>query len=130
MTSRWKWVVTKEVALPSALAPNTRRIIDEKSALVAITTQEGIDGYREKATRTAHVEQIELISFMELLPVLKRTRQSIPLWRNVAEQSRWMEPEESQPSDICHLREQTHHQLIDEEREICSAALKKLVDII
>ena len=69
----------QRVALPSALTPNTRRIIDEKSALVAITRQEGIDGYREKAMRTAHVKQIELISFMELLPVLKWTRQSIPL---------------------------------------------------
>ena len=88
-------------ALPSALAVHTRRIIGEKSALVAITTQEGIDGYREKAMRTAHVEQIELINITELLPVLKWTRQSIPLWRNVAEQSRWMEPEESQPSDSC-----------------------------
>ena len=31
------------------LAANTRRIIGEKSTPVAITTKEGVDGYREKS---------------------------------------------------------------------------------
>ena len=60
----------ESAVLPSAVAANTRRRIAEKSTPVAIATQEGFDGYREKA----------------------------PLWRSVAEQSRWVEPEESKSS--------------------------------
>ena len=47
--------VDESAAWPSALAANTKRRIAEKSAPVAITTQEGIDGYREQAMRIASV---------------------------------------------------------------------------
>ena len=55
----------EKVALLSALAANTRRSIAEKASpakiqssrsAVAITTSEGIDGYRAKAMRIASVE--------------------------------------------------------------------------
>ena len=50
----------ESAALPSALAANTRRILPEKSTPVAVTTQKGIDGHREKAMRIACVEHVEL----------------------------------------------------------------------
>ena len=62
-------------ALPSAMEPNTRRRLAEKtspaeahtsSLAVAITTQEGVDGYREKAMRIASVAQAESGNIMEL----------------------------------------------------------------
>ena len=56
----------ESAALPSALAANTRRRIAENSAPVAVTTQEGIDGYREQAKMIASVEQVELGNIMEL----------------------------------------------------------------
>ena len=37
-----------------------------KSEPLAVTTQEAVDGYREKAMRIASVEQIELGNIMEL----------------------------------------------------------------
>ena len=45
---------------------SARRRIAEKSAPVAATTQEGIDGHREKAKRIASGEQVELGNIMEL----------------------------------------------------------------
>ena len=52
--------------LPAAPSVNTRRRIVGKSEPVAVTTQEAVDGYREKAKRIASVEQIELGNIMEL----------------------------------------------------------------
>ena len=54
-------------ALPAAPSANTRRRIVVKSEPMAVTTQEAVDGYREKAMRIASVEQIELGNIMELL---------------------------------------------------------------
>ena len=51
---------------PIALAANTRRRIAVKSAPLAVTTQEGINGYRGKTMRIASVEQVELANIMEL----------------------------------------------------------------
>ena len=43
-------------ALPAAPSANTRRRIVVKSEPMAVTTQEAVDGYREKAMRIASVE--------------------------------------------------------------------------
>ena len=48
---------------PSA---NIRRKIAVKSEPVAATTQEAVDGHREKAMRIASVEHIELDNITEL----------------------------------------------------------------
>ena len=62
-------------ALPNVMGPSTRRRIVEKtswaevqtnSSAEAITTQEGIDGYREISKRIAIDEQVELGNIMEL----------------------------------------------------------------
>ena len=53
-------------ALPAAPSANTRRRIVVKSEPMAVTTQEAVDGYREKAMIIASVEQIELGNIMEL----------------------------------------------------------------
>ena len=63
---RWNWVLTNVRHCPSPSQKNTRRRIAEKSAPVAVTTQEGIDGYREKAMMMASVEQVEWGTIMEL----------------------------------------------------------------
>ena len=49
----------ESTALHRALSASTRRKIAEKSTPEAITTQEGVDGYREQAMRIAGVEQVE-----------------------------------------------------------------------
>ena len=85
----------ESVRLPSALAANTRRRIAEKSTPTAITTQERVDGYRQKAMRIASVEQVELGNIMELsitAHVLNWARQSNLSGRTVAEKRIWMEP--------------------------------------
>ena len=56
----------ESAVLLSALSANTRRIIAEKSTPVAIATQEGVDGYREKAMRVARVELVELGKIIDL----------------------------------------------------------------
>ena len=69
----------ESAAMPSALAANIRRRIAEKSDPVAVTTQEGTDGYREKAMMIASIEQVELGNIMEFSitgHVLKWARQS------------------------------------------------------
>ena len=61
-----------------------------KSEPMAVTTQEAVDGYREKAMRIASVEHIELGHIMELsitAQVLKMGKTSEPLWRSVVAQS-------------------------------------------
>ena len=54
-------------ALPAAPSANTRRRIVVKSEPMAVTTQEAVDGSREKkAMRIASVQQVELGNIMEL----------------------------------------------------------------
>ena len=53
-------------ALLAAQSANIRRRTVVKSKPVAVTTQEAVDGYCEKAMRIASVEQIELGNIMEL----------------------------------------------------------------
>ena len=58
------------------------------------------------------------------------------LWVTVAEQGRWLEPEESQSLGSCqgHAREDSPQHVVtireSEERGICSAALKELFTIV
>ena len=69
----------ESTTFPAAPSANTRRRIVVKSEPAAVTTQEAVDGYREKAMRNAGVEQIELGNIMELSitgRVLKWARQS------------------------------------------------------
>ena len=64
---------------PAAVSTNIRRRIAMKSEPAAVTTQEAIDGSREKVMRIASVEQIELGNLVELSitgQVLKWARQS------------------------------------------------------
>ena len=56
----------ESTALPGAPSANTRRRIVVKSEPAAVTTQDAVDGYREKAMRIASVEQVELGSIMDL----------------------------------------------------------------
>ena len=83
---------------PGVSRTNTRRKTAMKSELRAVTTQEAVDGYREKAMIIESVEQIdELGSIMEVSmtgQVLRWARQS-----NLSAQSGWMEHEEPQSSD-------------------------------
>ena len=62
----------------TAMPAHHRRRISVKSEPVAVTTQEGVDGSREKAMRIGSVEQFELRNIMELSimgHVLNRARQ-------------------------------------------------------
>ena len=64
---------------PGAPSTSIRRKIAVKSEPRAVTTQEAVDGYREKAMRIESVEQIELGSITELSitgQVLRWARQS------------------------------------------------------
>ena len=82
---------------PGAPSTSVRRRIAVKSEPRAVTTQEAVDGYREKAMRIESVEQVELANIMELSSAqVGKTIQSF--WRSVVAQSGWMEHEESQSS--------------------------------
>ena len=48
----------ESTTLPRAPSANTRRRVVVKSEPVAVTTQEAVDGYREKEIRIARVEQV------------------------------------------------------------------------
>ena len=88
----------ERAVLPTALAANTGRSIAEKSAPVAVTTQEEIDGYREKAMMIASVEQVELGNHHGVVnhgSCAEMGKTSEPLGETVAEKNRWMEHEES-----------------------------------
>ena len=92
----------ESTALTAAPSVNSRRRIVVKSEPVAVTTQEAVDGHREKAMRIESVEQIKLGNNMELSitgPVLRWARHSNLFWSGVVAQSGWMELEESQSSD-------------------------------
>ena len=53
-------------ALPAAPTSNIRQRIVVKSEPVTVTTQEAVDGHRQKAMRIESVEQNELRNIMEL----------------------------------------------------------------
>ena len=80
----------KGTALPAAPSANTRRRIVVKSEQMAVTTQEAVDGYREKAMRIASVEHIELGNMNGVVnhgSGIQMGKKSEPLWRSVVAQS-------------------------------------------
>ena len=137
------------------MGTNTTRRIAEKtspaeiqpsSSAVTLTTREGIDGYREKTMRIASVEHVELESIMELSvtsPVLKRARQSkLSDGASLTKANGWNLKDHGHLTIAKHLREiyiyiyiYIHPSLLivtlreSEERGICSAASKELVNI-
>ena len=94
---------TALLATPSV---NTRRRIVGKSEPMAVTTQEAVEGYREKSRRIASVEQIELGNIMELSitgQVLKWARQmNLSGGLSLRKSDGWNLKKESQPLDSCH----------------------------
>ena len=111
-----------------------------KSEPVAATTQEAVDGYREKAMRIASVEQIELGNIMELSitgQVLRWARQSNSSGGlSLRKADGWNLKNHSHLTVARHLREKTHSSMLvvtireGEERGICSAALRELLRIV
>ena len=75
-------------ALLAASSANTQRRIVVKSETMAVTTQEAVDGYREKAMRIASVEQMELGNIMQVSigSGTQMGKTSEPLWRSVVAQ--------------------------------------------
>ena len=117
----------------SALAENTRRRIAEKSAPVAVTTQEGIDGYHEKAMRIAATSwscQSRVMCSNGQDNLTSRGRVSL------RKTDGWNLKNHSYLPVARHLREKTHSSMFvvtireREERGICSTALKELLKII
>ena len=103
----------RSCVLPSVTGPNTRRRIAENTFLaenqtssfaVAIITQEGNDGYRDKTMWIANVEQVELRGIMELSVsgrVFRWARHSKTIRWSIVEHNKWMELEESGPPHGC-----------------------------
>ena len=131
--------IDSRVALPNVLAARIRRIIAEKSAPVAVTTQEGSDGYREQAMRIASVEQVELGNIMRLSitgHALKCARQSNRSGGlSLRKTNGWNLKSHSHLTVARHLRERTHPSMLvvtireGEGRGICSTALKQLLKL-
>ena len=106
---------------------------------MANTTQEGVDGYREKAMKIASVEQVKLGNIMELSVtghVLKWARQSnFCKERRCAKQMKWNLKNRSHMTVARHLREKSHTSMLvvtlreGEDRGLCSVALKELMKI-
>ena len=128
----------KCTVLPAAPSANTRRRTVVKSEPVAVTTQEAVDGYREKARRIASVEQIELGNLMELSitgQVLKWARQ-LNLFGEVSlcKADGWNLKNHSHLTVARHLREKIHPSLLTikegEERGMGSAAIRELWRIV
>ena len=99
-------------ASPAAPSASIRRSIAVKSEPVAVTTQEAIDGRREKAMRIASVEQIELGNIMELSitgQVLRWARQSdLSGGLSLCKADGWNLKSHSHLTVARHLREKTH----------------------
>ena len=127
-------------ALPAVPSANTRRRIVGKSEPVAVTTQEAVDGYREKARRIASVEQIELGNIMGLSitgHVLRWARRmNLSGGVSLCKADGWNMKNHSYLSVARRLREKIHPSMLvvtireDEERGSCSAALRELWRIV
>ena len=104
-----RWALVKAQRCPEHSA-NTRRRIVVKSE-PAVTTQEAVDGDREKAM-TASVEQIELGNVMELSitgQVLKWARRSnLSGGLSLRKADGWNSKSHSHLTVARHLREKTH----------------------
>ena len=103
-------------ALLAAPSANTRRRIVVKSEPMAVTTQEAVDGYREKAMRIASVEQIELGNIMELSitgQVLKWARQvNLSGGVSLRKADGWNLKNHSHLTVARHLREKIHPSML------------------
>ena len=119
---------------------NTRRRVIGKSEPVAVTTQEAIDGYREKARRIANVEQVELGNIMEfsIAGQLFRGEGQASMSRGLSlcKANGWNMKNHSHLKVARRLREKIHPMMLivtirkDEDRGICSATLRELWKII
>ena len=119
---------------------NTRRRVIGKSEPVAVTTQEAIDGYREKARRIANVEQVELGNIMEfsIAGQLFRGEGQASMSRGLSlcKANGWNMKNHSHLKVARRLREKIHPIMLivtirkDEDRGICSATLRDLWKII
>ena len=126
-------------ALPAAPSANTRRRIVVKSEPMAVTTQEAVDGYREKAMRIASVEQIELGNIMELSitgQVLKWARQvNLSGGVSLRKADGWNLKNLNHLTVARYLRKKIHPSMLvvtireGEERGMCNAALWELLRI-
>ena len=103
-------------ALPAAPSVNTRKRIVTKSEPVAVTTQEAVDGYREKAMRIASIEHVELGNLMELSimgQVLKWARQAnLSGGVSLRRADGWNLKNHSHLTAARHLHEKTHPSLL------------------
>ena len=124
--------------MPAAPSANTGRRFVVKSEPMAVTTQEAVDGYREKAMRIASVEQIELGNIMELSitgQVLKWARQvNLSGGVSLRKADEWNLKNHSHLPVARHLREIHPSMLVvtireGEERGMCNAALRELLRI-
>ena len=122
------------------LDANTQRRIVGKSEPVAVTTQEAIDGYREKTRRIANVEQIELGNIMELSitgQLIREARRANLSGRvSLCKANGWNMKNHSHLKIARRLREKIHPTMLvvtirkDEDRGICSATLRELWRIV
>ena len=126
--------------LPETMDTSARRRIVGKSESVAVTTQEAIDGYREKTRRIANVEQIELGNIMELSITGQLIREARRANLNgevsLCKANGWNMKNLSHLKIARRLREKIHPVMLvvtirkDEERGICSATWRELWRII
>ena len=131
---------SESTAVPETPSTNTRRRIVGMSEPVAVTTQEAIDGYREKARRIASVEQVELGNIMELSitgQLLRWARRAnLSGGVSLCKADGWNMKNHSHLTVARRLREKIHPTMLvvtireDEERGLCSAALRELWRII
>ena len=127
----------EQIDLRGASSADTRRRIVRTSA---VTTQEAVDGYCEKAMRIASIEQIEQGNIMELSitgQVLKWARQSnLSGGLSLSKADGWNMKSHSHLTVARHLREKTHTSMLvvtiseGEERGKCSAALRELLRVL
>ena len=125
---------------PAAVSTNIRRRIAMKSEPAAVTTQEAIDGSREKVMRIASDEQIELCNLMELSitgQALKWARQSNPFGGlSLHKSDVWNLKNHSHLTVAKHVPEKTHPSMLvvtireGEDQGLCSTILRELSRIV
>ena len=119
----------ERVEPPGSPSTSIRRRIAVKSEPRAVTTQEAVDGYREKAMRIESFEQIELGNIMELSitgQVLRWARQSnLSGGVSLRKADGWNMKNHSHLTVARHLREKIHPIVLvvtireGEEKRIC-----------
>ena len=125
---------------PRAPLTSIRRRIAVKSEPRAVTTQEAVDGYREKTMKIESVEQIELGSIMVLSitgQVLRWARQSnLSGGVSLRKADGWNMKSHSLMTVAKHLREKIHPIVLvvtireGEEKGFCSAVMKELLRFV